>query len=87
MLSLSKHERAGYNRPLSPSFDKLRAGFDTLRASGVFNTLPLTTSYLFMLFWITAFAGMTMLTAFNDYGTVLGGGDESSASRFIDRSC
>ncbi|HQG81725.1 MAG TPA: hypothetical protein PLC37_11945, partial [Smithellaceae bacterium] len=42
------------------------AGFDKLRASGVFNTLPLTTSYLLFIFWIPAFAGMTMLTIAQD---------------------
>jgi hypothetical protein len=30
-----------------------------------------------MLFWIPAFAGMTMLTAFDDYDKVSGGGHEA----------
>ncbi|HOE79752.1 MAG TPA: hypothetical protein PLX58_09605 [Smithellaceae bacterium] len=34
-------------------------------------------SYLLMLFWIPAFAGMTMLTAFDDYDKVSGGGHEA----------
>jgi hypothetical protein len=38
---------------------------------------PSAISYLLMQFWIPAFAGMTMLTAFDDYDTVSGGGHEA----------
>jgi len=44
-------------------------------------------SSIISMFWIPAFAGMTMLTAFDDYDTVSGGGHEGCASRFIRRSC
>ena len=40
-------------------------------------------SYFLIIFWIPAFANMTMLTAFDDCDTVSDGGHEGCASRFI----
>jgi hypothetical protein len=49
---------------------------EPVEASFSLNHEPRAMSYLHIIFWIPAFAGMTILTDFNDCDTVSSGGQE-----------